>query len=88
MKKFTSKIIDPIGLHARPASKIVQSISSVDDDVQIVSESGKSANLKSIIAIMSLGIKNGEQITIEVSGSNEDETISKIKKIMTAEKLI
>lgn len=88
MKKFTSKIIDPIGLHARPASKIVQSISSVDDDVQIVSEFGKSANLKSIIAIMSLGIKNGEQITIEVSGSNEDETISKIKKIMTAEKLI
>ena len=88
MKKFAAKIIDPIGLHARPAAKIVQGVVSISDDIKIISAKGRSANLKSIIAIMALGIKNGEEITVEVTGSNEATTISKVKEIMTAEKLI
>jgi phosphocarrier protein len=87
MEKFTAKIIDPIGLHARPASKIVQASTSLEDDMQIV-YGDKKVNLKSIIAIMSLGVKSGQEITIEISGPTEKKSIEIIKNTMKSEKLI
>lgn len=87
MKKFTAKIIDPIGLHARPASKIVQLIARSSDEIKIIS-GDNDASLKSIIGIMSLGVKSGQEVTIEVTGSTEDDTIALIEKTMKSEKLI
>lgn len=67
MKEFTCKIIDPIGLHARPATLIVSTASKFKSDAKL-SSGGKEGNLKSIMNIMALGVKSGAEVTIKISG--------------------
>ncbi|WP_027120781.1 HPr family phosphocarrier protein [Mycoplasmopsis lipofaciens] len=79
MKEFTATIIDPIGLHARPASVVSSVASKFKSEVQIfVEKTGKTGNLKSIMNIMSLGVKKGDTVTIKVSGEDEEEAYKTI----------
>lgn len=81
------KIIDPIGLHARPASIVVQQASKFKSNIKLIAN-GKEANLKSIMSIMALGVKTNTEITIIADGSDEKEALEKIKKTMQENKLI
>lgn len=73
------KIIDPAGIHARPASLLVKEASKYQSDVNLeVGE--KNITLKSILAIMSLGVKVDTDIKIYINGDDEalaEETITK-----------
>lgn len=81
-------IKDPIGLHARPASIICQEANKYKSDINLVSPEGKSANLKSIMSVMALGIKNGETVKISAKGADEEEAINSIKAAMQKSNLI
>ncbi len=81
------KIIDPIGLHARPASIMVQTASKFSSEILIKYE-GKEANLKSIMSVMALGVKTDKTITLVANGSDEKEAIFEIEKSMKENKLI
>ncbi len=87
MTTFTAKIIDPVGLHARPASITVTIASKFTSDIKIISN-GKTGNLKSIMNIMALGVKGGQEITIEATGADEEEAIKTIKEEMQKNNLI
>ncbi len=86
MKSFKAVIKDPIGIHARPASIIVAEASKYDYDIKIRSNNNE-GNLKSIMSVMALAIKQGDEIEIFVD-SNDTKAIDSIKKIMTSNKLI
>jgi len=58
------------GLEARPVAVLVQVASKYDSTVYIEVE-GKKINAKSIMGMMSLGLINGEQVTVTVDGSDE-----------------
>ncbi|MCH7321397.1 HPr family phosphocarrier protein [Solibacillus sp. MA9] len=60
------------GLHARPASQFVQLVQDFDGHVQIDKE-GKRINGKSVIHIMTLGAKKGDQLTIALTGEETAE---------------
>ncbi len=68
------KILNEQGLHARPASIFVKTASKFKSNVSIVHGSG-TANAKSIINIMSLGLKKGEEIKIVTEGVDEKEAM-------------
>lgn len=87
MAKFTAKIIDPIGLHARPASELSKVASSFSSTIKIIAK-GKEGNAKSIMNIMALGIKKDDEITIEAIGADEQQAIEKIQSELTKLKLI
>ncbi|NQZ29462.1 MAG: HPr family phosphocarrier protein [Mycoplasmatales bacterium] len=87
MAKFTAKITDPVGLHARPASITVSAASKFDSEIKIEAN-GKSGNLKSIMNIMALGVKQGDEITISAEGADADAAIVEIEKIMKENNLI
>lgn len=87
MKQFSAKIIDPIGLHARPASELVKISSAFQSSIKIASK-GKEGNAKSIMNVMALGIKQGDEITIEADGNDEDQAIEKIQSELSKLKLI
>lgn len=87
MKQFSATIIDPIGLHARPASELVKIASSFQANINIISK-GKTGNAKSIMNVMALGIKQGEEITITADGADETPAIEKIQAELTNLKLI
>ena len=82
------KITDPIGLHARPASQMVTIASKFDSDIKIKTESGKEANLKSIMSVMALGVKSGETITITASGKDESQALQDLESAMKENELI
>lgn len=87
MTKFSATIIDPIGLHARPASELAKIASSYKCEVKIISN-GREGNAKSIMNIMALGIKKNEIIEIVAIGEDEKEAIKEIKDQLIKLKLI
>ncbi|UWD33908.1 HPr family phosphocarrier protein [Mesomycoplasma molare] len=87
MEKITVVISDPIGLHARPASKIVSVSSKFKSDIKIVT-SAATANAKSIMNIMSLAVKQGQEISIVAEGEDKKEAIETLKATMVENNLI
>lgn len=80
-------IIDPVGLHARPAALVVGVAGSFESELTLSYE-GKSANLKSILNILALAVKPGATIEISANGSDENEALDKVLSTMKENKLI
>ncbi len=72
MKQFTYTITDPIGVHARPAGMLAKAAKALDSAVTIAKADGKSAAATKLMALMGMGIKNGETVTVTVEGGNEE----------------
>lgn len=72
MKSFRYTLKDPLGLHARPAGLLVKEAQRFESDCDLtVAESGKSASLKRLLALMGLGVKGGNTVTVTVRGQDE-----------------
>lgn len=74
-KKF--KVTAETGIHARPATILVNAAVKFKSEASLAHES-KVVNLKSIMGVMSLGVYNGEIITITVQGEDEDVAMKSI----------
>ena len=72
MKQFTYTITDPVGIHARPAGLLVKAVKALDSAVTIAKADGKSAGGAKLMALMGLGIKQGETVTVTLEGSSEE----------------
>ena len=81
MVEKTFTIIEQSGIHARPATMIVQAASPFAATINLEYNS-KSVNLKSIMGVMSLGIPKDATIKITAEGSDEEEAISAIEEAM------
>ncbi|EGL8588200.1 phosphocarrier protein HPr [Listeria monocytogenes] len=86
MEQASFVVIDETGIHARPATLLVQAASKYSSDVQI-EYTGKKVNLKSIMGVMSLGIGKGADITIYTEGSDEKEAIEGLIEVLKKEGL-
>ncbi len=87
MQEFEFKITDPVGLHARPASVLVNSVKKVESDVHIEYE-GTKANLKSILGILGMSVPPEAVVKIYVEGEDEVEAVEMIKKTLKETKMI
>jgi phosphocarrier protein HPr len=83
-KKF--KIVEPTGIHARPATMLVHAANKFNSEITLEYK-GKIVNLKSIMGVMSLGIPNGEEIKIMVDGIDSEAAINDIEETLKKEKL-
>ena len=72
MKQFTYTITDPVGIHARPAGLLVKAAKALDSTITIEKVGGKSAAATKLMALMGMGIKTGETVTVTVEGGNEE----------------
>ncbi|MCD7036103.1 phosphocarrier protein HPr [Metabacillus sp. GX 13764] len=86
MAEKTFKVTAETGIHARPATVLVQTASRFDADVNL-EYNGKTVNLKSIMGVMSLGIAKDSDIKITANGSDEAEAIAAIEETMKNEGL-
>lgn len=71
MQAFTCTIHDPEGLHARPASQLAKAAAGYQSQI-LIEKGGKSVDSRRLLAIMSLCIKQGEEIRVTVSGQDEE----------------
>ena len=79
MVKFTYKIQDKQGLHARPAGALVKTAGKLSSKV-VLQCKGKEADGKKLIALMRMGIKYEDVVTFIVEGDNEEEDSQVLKK--------
>ncbi len=86
MKKQEFNITAETGIHARPATLLVQSASKFNSDINLEYK-GKSVNLKSIMGVMSLGVGQGSDVAITAEGDDEEEAIQTIADTMKNEGL-
>ncbi len=87
MKDVQVVVIDPVGLHARPATVAVNAASKCKCKVS-VSFKGRTVDMKSIMGVMSLGIPTQSEITIACEGDGEEEALNSIVEILKAQNVI
>lgn len=83
-RKF--KVISETGIHARPATLLVQAAGKFDSEISLEYK-GRTVNLKSIMGVMSLGVGKNAEITIIVDGSDESLAIETISSTLKKEGL-
>ena len=87
MKQISVVVIDPVGLHARPATVAVNAASKFKSEVKITYK-GRSVNMKSIMGVMSLGIPTQSDVTLSCEGEDEDVAVKTIEEVLRAQKVI
>lgn len=78
MKNFSYTVKDEVGIHARPAGLLVKEAKKYQSKI-VVSKEGKSAEASKLMAIMSLGVKCGQTVEVEISGEDEDAAYNALK---------
>jgi phosphocarrier protein HPr len=75
------KVTNESGIHARPASLFLQAATSFQSNITITKD-GKTGNAKSLLGLLSLGIKKGSDITINADGADEKEAVEALVKLV------
>ena len=75
-------VIDPSGLHARPAARFVQAASRFASRIAIQND-GREADAKSLIALLGLTIRPSSEITLTADGPDADEALSALAAELT-----
>lgn len=78
MKTFTYTIKDDLGIHARPAGLLVKTAKNFKSEITVAKDE-KSVNAVKLMALMGLGIKCGDTVTISASGSDEESAIKEME---------
>lgn len=82
MKTQQFTVVDPLGIHARPASQLVAKATPFTSSIEVRTEE-KAANLKSILGVMGLALKQGSQFTLVVEGEDEEQAFTALATLMT-----
>jgi len=75
------KIINSLGLHARPAARLVKITSGYECDV-FITKDDMEVNAKSIMGVMMLAAEQDSFITVKCSGPDENECLKDIKELI------
>jgi phosphocarrier protein HPr len=81
MAEKTFKITAETGIHARPATQLVNKAGQFSSDITLEYK-GKSVNLKSIMGVMSLGVGQGSDVVVKAEGSDADEALKAIEDVI------
>ncbi len=75
------KIINSVGLHARPATFFIQKAQSYNSSVW-VEKDDRRINAKSLLGILALGISQGMTISLIADGPDEAEAIDGLAELI------
>lgn len=83
MAEFKHKVIAEVGLHPRVAGQLMHLVRDFDSDV-IITCREQSCNLKKMLGILHLQIGHGDEITVRVTGPDEEDAVQEIREFMKA----
>lgn len=75
MKSFDYTITNEIGIHARPAGILAKKAKEYASRITIT-KGGKTAEAQKLMAVMSLGVKKGETVTVSAEGEDEEKAVA------------
>lgn len=83
MVEETVVVTNKAGMHARPAAMLVKAAGNYKSAVKL-SAKGKTVSLKSVLGIMTLGLKQGTEAVIQAEGEDAEAAVAEIKGMFEA----
>ena len=83
MQTIKYKIKDENGIHARPAGMLVKAATGFVSDFKIL-KGEKSADAKKLFGLMGLGVKQGDEIIIEIAGDDEEAAKERLEEFLNS----
>lgn len=87
MMQQTFKITDEDGIHARPATALVNTATKFKSTESFAEANGKKVTLKSILGVLSLGLEAGDTMSLITEGDEEAEALKALQDVMIKEGL-
>ena len=84
MKSFEYTITDPVGIHARPAGVLVKEIKKFAGSTVTITKGEKSVNALKLMALMGLGVKQGDTVKVAVEGGDEEAVCAALQDFFKA----
>ncbi len=81
MVKFTYKVKDPQGMHARPAGIIAAKAKEYRSDAK-VTLGKETIDMKKVLPLMGLQVKCGDELSVSVQGEDEDQAAEAIRDVL------
>jgi len=78
MKSFSYTVKDELGIHARPAGMLVKEVKNFQSKVTLEKD-GKSVDASRLMAVMGMGVKKNQTVTVKVEGDDEGAAFDAIK---------
>ena len=82
MKEFQYTVKDACGIHARPAGLLVKVVKGFSSTATL-EKNGKTCDMRKLMAVMGMGIRQGETITVTAEGEDEAAAIEAVEKFLT-----
>lgn len=83
MPSRTVAIASSVGLHARPAALFVQAASDTGLDVEIGRPGTDPVDATSILGVMALGAKHGEEVVLSAEGDGADQALDSLVELLS-----
>jgi phosphocarrier protein HPr len=82
MPENTVQIVNPLGLHARAAAKLVRLAGEYQSSITITRPScGKTADARSILSVLELGAKHGSMVIVRAHGEDSQAALDAMTKL-------
>lgn len=81
MQEFKYSIQDDLGIHARPAGLLTKLAKQYSSKITI-SKGDKSADATKLIALMAMGIKKNDEVTVRAEGEDAREAVAAMKDFL------
>ena len=82
MKEFKYLITDPIGIHARPAGLLAKLAKSFEGTTVFLTKGDQTVKASQLMKLMNLGVKAGDEVTIQVEGGDEDAAVAALEAFL------
>lgn len=82
MKNFEYVIKDELGIHARPAGALAKTAKEFESKV-VICKGEKKVEATKLMGLMSMGIKQGDAVVVEVEGADEDAALTAVQAFFT-----
>jgi phosphocarrier protein HPr len=82
MAERTVTVGSATGLHARPAALFVRAATAAPEQVTIRVGDGRAVDAGSMLSMLSLGAKQGTEVTIEAHGERADEALDTLADLL------
>ena len=83
MTRRETRIVNRLGLHARAAAQLVRMANEYNSDISLF-KSNQQANAKTIMEVLMLGATEGEDLTVEARGDDEEHAVEAIVQLIDA----
>ena len=83
MKQFEYTVTEPVGIHARPAGLLTKEAKKYKSTITLTKD-GKSVNVLKLMALMGLGVKCGDTVSVTVEGEDEETAASAMEAFFKA----